>query len=1041
MIFIGLWAHAGPSISFKIMIYLRTCLLIIFQLVLIKGVNSTTFNDPLTAEEIESEILKLMKRGDIPGASIFMLRGTEEWIRNFGWQDVKNEIPVTSETLFQIGSCSKAFTALAVTKLLSENRISLDDKVSSYLPWFKVNFEGREQEITIEQLLHHTSGVPWQTVSDIPISNEPDALEQTVRTLVGIELDELPGKEYEYATINYDVLALIIETVSGKKFEEYLSSTVFEALNLGNTSIGTPLDSSNMAKGHKIGFFRAREYRAPVYRGNNAAGYVVSDISDMAKWLKFQMGISGPAELYQQAKATHERDETVALHDMSSYARGWNISLSGTGLIYHGGLNPNFTAFIAFRPEERIGVVILANSNSGFTEYIGARIVKLLAGEEIEQDFEPGDGGDTTYSGMTIAIALYILVVLVYLGMVAYEITQGTRKFEAFGLRKWMISIRAIFFILPFLLGLYLFPEAMSGFNWQSLIIWTPDSFLFLIKLLIGAIGVSYLVYLVSILFPSKDVYRSKVPMILLLSILSGMANVVIVIMVTTFVRSDLSLIYIAFYFTLTIGLYLLARRFVQISLIKFTRNLVYDMTIRLTGKIFSTSYQKFEKIDPGRVFTALNDDVGRVGESTSLFLSLTTNLITVIGVFVYLASIALWATLLTLALIIALAALYYLVSTKTNIYFEKARDERNIFMRLINGLIDGYKEISLHLNKKLQYKNDVANSANSYKEKIILADVRFVNAFLVGEFLLVGLLGFVAFGLPVMFKNIEYFTVVSFVVVLLYLIGPINGVLGSVPSIMRLRVAWNRIQDFLKEIPANLDLSAAPIKKETKVENVVLKGVSFSYQSKNKEHVFGVGPINLEVIAGEILFIVGGNGSGKTTLAKLITGLYEPDKGQILINGKELKPHEIGEYYSTVFSPPYLFEKLYDVDTEKLKQEVDEYLGMLDLSHKVEIKDDKYSTIKLSGGQRKRLTLLQCYLEDSPVFLFDELAADQDPEYRRFFYRELLPKMKEMGKIIIAITHDDQYFDVADNIMRMNEGKLEPYRELTPSGVDSDTY
>lgn len=1023
------------------MTYLRTYLSVTLLLILVYGMKATTFNDPQTVEEIEAEVQRLMQHGDIPGLSLFMIRGDEEFTMSYGWQDVKNEVPITSETLFQIGSCSKAFTALAVTKLLSQNKINKEDNVSSYLPWFKMYFEGKEQKITIEQLLHHTSGIPWHTISEIPVSNDPNALEQTVKTLVGIELGELPGMRYEYATINYDVLALVIEVVSGQKFEAYLSSTVLETLNLKHTIIGALRDSSNMAKGYKIGFFKPREYVAPVYRGNNAAGYVNSNITDMAKWLKFQMGLSNSDELYGLAKLTHERDKTVALHGMSSYASGWNVALSGTGLIYHEGLNPNFTAFVAFRPEQKIGLVILANSNSNFTSFIGARVIKLLAGEEVLEEFEPGDRSDTTYSGLTLAIIIYTFVILAYLGMVIYETIKGKRKLESFGGKKLWLSLRAIIFILPFLLGLYLIPEAMSGFSWQTLIVWTPASFLFLVKLLVVAIGISYLVYVVSLLFPSHEIYRSKIPLILLLSILSGLANVVVIIMVTSFVKSEISLTYIAFYFTLTIGLYLFGRRFVQISLIKFTRNLVYDMTIRLTGKIFSTSYQKFEKIDRGRVYTALNDDVARVGESTNVFLSLVTNIITVVGVFVYLASIALWATLLTLSLIISLAAIYYLVSTKTNIYFEKARDERSIFMTLINGLIDGYKEISLQLNKKIEYKNDVARSAGSYKDKIITADVRFVNAFMIGEFLLVALLGFVAFGLPVMFQNIEYFTVVSFVVVLLYLIGPINGILGNVPAIMVLKISWNRIQEFLKEIPANLDLSEASGMKETTLENIDLQGVTFSYSNQNKEHVFGVGPIDLKVKAGEILFIVGGNGSGKTTLAKLITGLYEPDNGKIFVNGKSVKPHEIGEYYSTVFSPPYLFEKLYSINAEELKEEINEYLELLELSHKVKIKDNKYSTTKLSGGQRKRLNLLQCYLEDSPVFLFDELAADQDPEYRRFFYRELLPKMKEMGKIVIAITHDDQYFDVADNVMRMNEGKLEPYQEFTSSGINADGY
>lgn len=1019
------------------MINRKTYWFILFLIFHTVGLKATVVNEPLSIEEIEVEIQKLMRRGDIPGLSIFMIRGNEEYTRNYGWQDVDQQVPVTSQTLFEIGSCSKAFTALAFTQFLTEYHVSLEDRVSTYLPWFEVFFEEEKREITLEQLLHHTSGIPWHTVSDIPESNQPDALEQTVRTLIGIELEEEPGKEYEYATINYNVLALIIQVVSGERFEDYLTSRVIDKLQLTNTSIGAPLDSTYMAAGHKVGFFRARPYNGPVYSGNNAAGYVISNITDMAQWLKFQAGLSGSEEMYQLATMTHQRDETVPLHDMSSYARGWNVALNGTGLIYHGGLNPAFTAYVAFRPQQEIGVVILANSNSTYTSYMATRLVKMLAGEEIEYDFEPGNRGDTTYSGIAIAVLVYLLVVLAYLALMFYEVSKGTRSVRAFGARQWRAAGRALFLILPYLAGLYLIPQAMYGFSWQTIIVWTPQSFIVMVQMLVIAMGFSYLVYLLSLWLPSHEQYRSKVPSILLLSILSGFANVVIIIMVTNFVRSDVELIYVVFYFILTIGLYLFGRKYVQISLINFTRNLVFDLVIKMTGKIFSTSYQKFEKIDRGRVFTALNDDVTRVGESTSVFLSLVTNIITVIGVFVYLASIALWATLLTLLLICTLATVYYQVSVKTNVYFERARDERNVFMRLINDMIDGYKEISLHLNKKLQYKEDVAASAGSYKDKIIMADVRFVNAFLIGEFLLVALLGFVAFGLSTMFKNVEYHMVVSFVVVLLYLIGPINGILGSVPNFMRLRVAWNRLQRFLDDIPANLDLTANPPMKEKRIESIELKDLSFSYKAQNSEHAFGVGPINLEAKAGEILFIVGGNGSGKTTLAKLITGLYKPDEGEVLLNGKALDPHEIGEYYSTVFSPPHLFEKLYNVDTAKLKQEVDEYLELMALSHKVEIVENRYSTIKLSGGQRKRLSLLQCYLEDSPIFLFDELAADQDPQYRRFFYQELLPRMREMGKIVIAITHDDAYFDMADRIVRMNEGRLEAYKEFTWSEMD----
>lgn len=986
--------------------------------------------------EIENEIQDLMEEGDIPGLSVVIIKGDRQFIKSYGYADLKNKKPVTPETLFEIGSCSKAFTALAITRLERQGKFSLDDEVKKYIPWFHVTYEGHAQNITIGQLLHHTSGIPWSTIAKIPQSDKADALEQTVRQLAGQELSEVPGTKYEYATINYDVLALIIESVTGQSFESYLQKNIIDELNLKSTSIGIPVNEELMAAGHKIGFFTAREYKAPTFKGNNAAGYVISNAGDIARWLKFQMSMLNH-ELDPLIQLTHQRDETVPLHGMSSYARGWHTTLNGSGEIYHEGINPNFTSYITFRPDEKIGVAVLANSNSNFTPFIGDRLMKMVAGEDIARTLDPGDGNDKVYSGISLAVVLYILIVLGFIVMAAVQVGKGKRKYKPITLATLGRFLKALILVLPFLLGFYILPEALVGFTWEAILVWSPVSFAVLITVILAALAISYLAYFIGMCFPEQNEYKRKAPLILLMSILSGLSNVIVIIMVTSAIGSDVELKYLIFYYALTLGVYLLGRRFVQINLIRFTRGLVYDLRIQLIDKIFSTSYQKFESMDRGRVYTALNDDVNTIGQSTNIFATLITSAITAVGAFVYLASIAFWATLLTIFLIVALSAVYYFVSQSTNIYYEKARDERNVFMRLINGMIDGFKEISLHRNKKLAYKQDVAISADEYRKKISTADIRFVNAFLVGESLLVVLLGIVAFGIPEMFPDIELYVLMSFVVILLYLMGPINAILGSVPALMQLNVAWNRINRFIKEIPANLDLSAVPDPIPPLVKSIKVKEVKFRYKNAEDEEVFSVGPINLEAEAGEIIFLIGGNGSGKTTFAKLLTGLYEPDEGELMVNDKVLSGSAISEYFSTVFSPAYLFEKLYSLDVNDRKEEVLKLLKLLRLEDKVEITNNQYNTIELSGGQRKRLALLQCYLEDSPICLFDEWAADQDPEYRNFFYRTLLPEMREMGKIIIAITHDDHYFDVADKVLKMNQGKLEAYsKELVEAPV-----
>lgn len=582
---------------------------------------------------------------------------------------------------------------------------------------------------------------------------------------------------------------------------------------------------------------------------------------------------------------------------------------------------------------------------------------------------------------------------------------------------------------VPFLIGIYYIPVVMAGFNWDAAIVWSPLSFKAMILMILSAFFFSYLAYFVGLLFPATDKLQGTMPRVVLFSVFSGIANMIIIALVTSSINSEVELKYLLLYYILALSVYLLGRRFVQINLTRMTRNIVFELRMKMIEKIFSTSYQRFEKMDSGRIYTVLNDDVTMIGESANTVVSLITSIFTTLTAFLYLAVISFWATTLTVTLIILISVIYYFVSKSTNVYFEEARETRNSFINLVNGMIEGFKEISLHRKKKAEYKQDIADTADEYRKKISIANIHFVNAFLVGESLLVLLLGVVAFVIPKIFPYVQSHVVISFVVVLLYLIAPVNEILNSVPSIMQLKVAWSRIQLFLNEIPQGAGqggVQAAPVTRHTVFR---VDGLTFQYKDENDHIDFAIGPVDFTVKAGEILFIIGGNGSGKTTLAKLLTGLYQPDQGNIYLDDEIISGEQLSECFSTVFSPAYLFNKLYNLDTTKKAEEIKKYLQLLHLTDKVTVNGNRYSTIKLSGGQRKRLALLQCYLEDSPVYLFDEWAADQDPAYRNFFYRRLLPEMKMAGKIIIAITHDDHYFDIADTVLEMNQGQLRPWK------------
>ncbi len=195
-------------------------------------------------------------------------------------------------------------------------------------------------------------------------------------------------------------------------------------------------------------------------------------------------------------------------------------------------------------------------------------------------------------------------------------------------------------------------------------------------------------------------------------------------------------------------------------------------------------------------------------------------------------------------------------------------------------------------------------------------------------------------------------------------------------------------------------------------------------------EKGFLLGPISLTLQPGQITYIVGGNGSGKSTLAKLITGLYPPKNGSIYLDGVLITDENrewYRQHFSAIFSDFYLFDSCLGFNHTNLDREVESYLRQLQLDHKVKVRDGVLSTTNLSQGQRKRLALLTAYLEDRPIYLFDEWASDQEPHFRDLFYRQSLVKLKERGKAVIVITHDDRYFHLADQIIKLDYGKVQP--------------
>ncbi|MFT9819233.1 serine hydrolase domain-containing protein, partial [Lysinibacillus sp. NPDC056185] len=280
-------------------------------------------------QKIDQFVKEQKEISKIPGISLVIVeKGKTVYEKGFGYADIQSKTPVTSNTLFELGSTSKAFTGLAILKLEREGLLKRSDDIQKYIPWFELKYNGKPQSITINQLLYHTSGIATSTISNIPKSNETNALELTVKKLLDQPLNRQPGSSFEYATINYDVLGLVIEKVSKQPFDTYIKQQILKPISMNDTFVGIhQVKSNEMATGYKIGLMRVQEYTPPIYRGNVPAGYVISNTSDIAKWLKLQLGTSQIDSIdHKIIQESHIPDLSVETFDKDTYyASGWGV--------------------------------------------------------------------------------------------------------------------------------------------------------------------------------------------------------------------------------------------------------------------------------------------------------------------------------------------------------------------------------------------------------------------------------------------------------------------------------------------------------------------------------------------------------------------------------------------------------------------------------------------------------------------------------------------------------------------------------------------
>ncbi|ESA33416.1 cyclic peptide transporter [Leptolyngbya sp. Heron Island J] len=464
-----------------------------------------------------------------------------------------------------------------------------------------------------------------------------------------------------------------------------------------------------------------------------------------------------------------------------------------------------------------------------------------------------------------------------------------------------------------------------------------------------------------------------------------------------------------------------------QLLLIRLGQGALFNLRLMLARQLLDCPLRQLEALGSHRLFASLTADIETIASAFTVVPFLCIDLAIVAGSLLYLGWLSIPLLLVMIVFLLLATVTYQLIARRARRFLVTARNEQDRLFKHLRGLIHGMKELKLHQQRRQVFLTDeLQQTATSYRRFNMLGMGIFAGAASWGQLIFFAVISVFLFVVP-QFSALDRTLFSSYVLTVIYLNGPLENLMRRLPILSRASVALDKVESFgfmLNQSPEPPSIESL----STSWQRLELKNVIHSYDRGADTPPFTVGPINLVFTRPEVVFLIGGNGSGKSTLAKLLTGLYPPSSGQITLDGNNITDTNREAYrqqFSAIFADFYLFDRLLALDSPQQIERANAYLMALQLDHKVHIQAGKLSDIDLSQGQRKRLALLTAYLEDRPVYLFDEWAADQDPYFKTVFYTQILPELKRRKKLVLAITHDDKYFHLADRILKLESGQL----------------
>ena len=523
---------------------------------------------------------------------------------------------------------------------------------------------------------------------------------------------------------------------------------------------------------------------------------------------------------------------------------------------------------------------------------------------------------------------------------------------------------------------------------------------------------------------------HGSLPRLLVMSALGGLSTAAILAAINAGLQGTGSL-WAATLFLVALFLFIKTQYYVTITTTAEIEAIIHKIRLRVMDHIRRSELLSLEAIGRSRIVAAITSDTAVLTQASNMLCFSIQGAVLVFFVAIYVAFLSLAAIVTTIVIIGVAGIIFHYKNRRLAAEKQKSAEWEGRLYDRLTDFLDGFKEVRLNAARSMDLFEDASEVSRTAANIKINSQAETFKLIVTSQVSMYVLIGSVVFIAPQFSEALGGLTLTKTTTALMFIVGACFGLVQSIPILLNANAAADRIEQLEIELQATASaLDVAGAVAPSRFDAIEMTGIQFRYVDKSSEATFKIGPIDFSLHPGELVFITGGNGSGKSTFLRVLSGLYPPDSGQIRLNGQLIGDETRDRYrslMSAIFFDYHLFHKLYGVPDPD-PGEVDRLLRQFRLDTKTSLTKGEFRTLDLSGGQRRRLALIVSLLEKRPILLLDEWTAEQDPEFRRKFYDELLPELMGAGATVVVITHDDRYLDelhLPARRIRMDEGRI----------------